>query len=643
MAIEFNDNIHAKVNRPTDFRFGPFDSVTQANTTIPIAQRYHGLIFGVYTNPLNIATSDVNFFYYWNALADTDVLPLGGKPPVDGEYVNQAAMIAAQASQTAQYIYYDNASYWEYLGTTNGNINDYRRISFNIVGPTTNGNVLTIVAGVPTWQAPVSTSKWTDLTGGIYRDSRVLVGNTTFSDSTSKFEVFGNAKIAASSGNFTPVLTIENTGSASWDFKNVTLFVGSRGNASIIDDNTNIGIWQKSAINNNYGLLNFFNAGGLLTAYFGARFLNHTNFQSSELHFGVFGAGVPISGLIIRSTGNVNIGGVSDSGNRLRVSGTVRLDSVTNATGDIVTIDANNVLRRRTVAEIGASIGSGNINTLGGVSITSPTNGQALLYNVTSQLWENGAIIGSKWTDTTGGIYRNGAVAIGRTTIPSNTTFAVKSVGAVDGNPLLLFERSDSREVLKIDNTGSVFFYNSFFNIGNPNANRTFSGLNVKTSGTIGDDVFRLIGPTDLIVFSVNGSGTVKTNNPSIYTNGASVNTILTGCTFKGNSSTSNVSIFRLLNSSNTIIFDVFGTGSLGIADSGNLILGTTTGTKIGTATSQKIGFWNATPIVQPTTAIGESAFVENAGGTAVNDDSTFDGYTLRQIVKALRDAGLLA
>jgi hypothetical protein len=74
-----------------------------------------------------------------------------------------------------------------------------------------------------------------------------------------------------------------------------------------------------------------------------------------------------------------------------------------------------------------------------------------------------------------------------------------------------------------------------------------------------------------------------------------------------------------------------------------NLEVGTATGTKIGTATSQKLGFWNATPIVQPTTAVAEATFVENAGGTAVNVDSTFDGYTLQQVVKALRNAGLLA
>jgi hypothetical protein len=81
---------------------------------------------------------------------------------------------------------------------------------------------------------------------------------------------------------------------------------------------------------------------------------------------------------------------------------------------------------------------------------------------------------------------------------------------------------------------------------------------------------------------------------------------------------------------------------SITMADAKDLIFNTTTGTKIGTATSQKIGFWNATPVVQPTTAGSESTFTENAG-TVINDDSTFDGYTIGQVVKALRTMGVLA
>jgi predicted aconitase with swiveling domain len=41
--------------------------------------------------------------------------------------------------------------------------------------------------------------------------------------------------------------------------------------------------------------------------------------------------------------------------------------------------------------------------------------------------------------------------------------------------------------------------------------------------------------------------------------------------------------------------------GVLLLADAGDITVGTTTGTKIGTATTQKLGFYNATPVVQPT------------------------------------------
>lgn len=79
------------------------------------------------------------------------------------------------------------------------------------------------------------------------------------------------------------------------------------------------------------------------------------------------------------------------------------------------------------------------------------------------------------------------------------------------------------------------------------------------------------------------------------------------------------------------------------IKDAKNIILDSTTGTKIGTGTGQKLAFWNTAPIAQPTTGIAEAAFVENSGGTVVNVDSTFAGYTLQQVVQALKDAGLLA
>lgn len=56
------------------------------------------------------------------------------------------------------------------------------------------------------------------------------------------------------------------------------------------------------------------------------------------------------------------------------------------------------------------------------------------------------------------------------------------------------------------------------------------------------------------------------------------------------------------------------GCGTLTIADGSNIVIGTTTGTKLGTATTQKIGFFNAAPIVQPAAASDILASLINLG-----------------------------
>lgn len=56
--------------------------------------------------------------------------------------------------------------------------------------------------------------------------------------------------------------------------------------------------------------------------------------------------------------------------------------------------------------------------------------------------------------------------------------------------------------------------------------------------------------------------------------------------------------------------------GNVTWVDGGDVALGTTTGTKIGTAVSQKLGFFNATPVVQPADA-GQGALTNSSGGSA--------------------------
>ena len=69
---------------------------------------------------------------------------------------------------------------------------------------------------------------------------------------------------------------------------------------------------------------------------------------------------------------------------------------------------------------------------------------------------------------------------------------------------------------------------------------------------------------------------------------------------------------------------------------------GTLRGLRIGGSSSALVGLWGATPIAQPTTAVAAATRV-GGGGTTVTDSDTFDGYTLAQIVKALRNIGALA
>lgn len=66
--------------------------------------------------------------------------------------------------------------------------------------------------------------------------------------------------------------------------------------------------------------------------------------------------------------------------------------------------------------------------------------------------------------------------------------------------------------------------------------------------------------------------------------------------------------------------------GDVTIADGKNIVLNTTTGTKIGTSASQKLGFFNATPVVQPSafnqTYSTSSANVPNPTAATLTDNS---------------------
>jgi hypothetical protein len=125
------------------------------------------------------------------------------------------------------------------------------------------------------------------------------------------------------------------------------------------------------------------------------------------------------------------------------------------------------------------------------------------------------------------------------------------------------------------------------------------------------------------IGYSVEASSATPTNEIVIGSNatGAGSNTVVIG---------------------STAILNTYLNGNVNISDGNNIVLGDTTGTQIGTAASQKLAIWGKTPIVQPTTAGGSATVASPGAGNTIKTDDTFDGYTLAQVVRALRNIGVL-
>lgn len=294
----------------------------------------------------------------------------------------------------------------------------------------------------------------------------------------------------------------------------------------------------------------------------------------------------------------------------------------------------------------------------------------------------------SNWTVVGSDIYRNSAVAVGRTTIPTGATFAVQAIASGSGNVFQLLNNSAST-LVEINNLGYYGFTGADFSIGqgagsgthfvyksslNGSNTLVFSlkdSLNVdfarwgangnyyqkshlmqigtttvgqgfiyqsnSTSG--GDNVFVGRNSAGTVQWYFKGDGGLVVLNPRMSIGSASA-TVTNGVYIQGNSNSA--ILLGISNNSAVRVFDVYGNGNIGVFDSGNVILGTTTGTKFGTATTQKISFWNKTPIIQPTNAITAATFVANTSGI-VDDTATFGGYTIGQIAAALINTGILA
>ena len=82
--------------------------------------------------------------------------------------------------------------------------------------------------------------------------------------------------------------------------------------------------------------------------------------------------------------------------------------------------------------------------------------------------------------------------------------------------------------------------------------------------------------------------------------------------------------------------------GNTTMGDGINFVFGTTTGTKIGTAITQKIGFFNATPVVQPAAAAQGAASAISGGESPTEAEHNAVVTLVNALRTALVDLGLI-
>jgi hypothetical protein len=64
--------------------------------------------------------------------------------------------------------------------------------------------------------------------------------------------------------------------------------------------------------------------------------------------------------------------------------------------------------------------------------------------------------------------------------------------------------------------------------------------------------------------------------------------------------------------------------------------------TRLGNANTDTVGFYTTAGVARQTTAVASATVVNGAASDSIID-TTFDGYTVAQVVRSLRNVGLLA
>jgi hypothetical protein len=304
------------------------------------------------------------------------------------------------------------------------------------------------------------------------------------------------------------------------------------------------------------------------------------------------------------------------------------------------------------------------LQELHNVSITSVADNNLLQYDSATSLWKNESL-------STAGIQPTLVSATNIKTVNGNSLLGsgdlvVGGGGITVGTTVI--SSGTTRRVLFQDGTLVQQSANFVFDASNQLVIGGHTGgakLDVKAGGALSTDLgLRVRNSADTAnLFDVQGNGIANVKTRFICGTQGMTDTGGALFVYAGNSADF---MSKWINTAGTVVISmrtVSNGGQLTISDSSgiagltldgqnsnaltfgagrHIYFDTGTGTKIGAATNQKFAFWNATPIVQPTTAVAASTFVANTSLIA-NDTATFDGYTIGQIVKALRNIGILA
>lgn len=272
---------------------------------------------------------------------------------------------------------------------------------------------------------------------------------------------------------------------------------------------------------------------------------------------------------------------------------------VTQSTAGAGTTITNNFAQRWLFNS--TNYGGINVNSTGSLSVTATGTGASILF-------PSNAVIFGNTLSLSGTVANANFAAISNANTTNALTQAQLNIGGTGTIHSRVWMRGSTNMTPGVGEN-----YASFI-VGQQSVTIAASGTHNVFAGTL----FRPINIT------TGGGGTVTTS-ATVYIDGAAS----TGATI-------NYSLFIAGGSV------AYGTGSqMTLFNGVNIATGTGTGSIIGTTTGSKLGFWAATPIVQPTTSFAAGTLVSNLG-TPLTSTDTIDGYTLLQIVRALRSEGLL-